>query len=91
MIVSIHDKATEEVWKRLRSKKFAAIQDRAEERLAQLDAAIDLRDLSLPSMRLEKLAGGRTGQYSIRIHDQYRVCFEWRSGNACRVEIVDYH
>ena len=67
------------------------MQDRAEERLAQLDASTELKDLSMPSMRLEKLEGDRKGQYSIRVNDQYRICFEWRDGNAYQVEIVDYH
>ena len=52
---------------------------------------MNLMDLSIASMRLEKLSGDRKGQYSIRINDQYRICFEWRSGNAYEVEIVDYH
>jgi proteic killer suppression protein len=90
MILSCRDKETEKILKRIPSRRFRAIQDRAEERLAQLDAATSLRDLSFPSMRLEKLSGDRRGHYSIRINDQYRICFEWR-GNAHRVEIVDYH
>ena len=57
-----------------------------------LDAATDLRDLRLPpSNRLEKLLGNRVGQFSIRINNQYRVCFHWRDGDAYQVEIVDYH
>jgi proteic killer suppression protein len=68
-----------------------AIQYRAERRLAELNAATSLQDLSIPGMRLEKLSRDRAGQYSIRINDQYRVCFEWRDGNAYLVEIADYH
>jgi len=57
-----------------------------------LNNAADLRDLRIPpSNRLEKLKGKRAGQFSIRINDQWRVCFEWRRGNASEVEIVDYH
>jgi toxin HigB-1 len=57
-----------------------------------LDAATTLDDLSVPpSNRLEKLRGDRTGQWSIRINDQWRVCFAWRDGHAYEVEIVDYH
>ena len=57
-----------------------------------LDAAPDLRTLStLPGNRLEPLKGNRMGQYSIRINDQWRVCFEWRVGHVYQVEIVDYH
>jgi len=91
MILSFRDKETEKIFNRIPSRTFRAIQDRAEERLAQLDAATSLMDLSFPSMRLEKLLGGRKGQYSIRVNDQYRICFEWRDVNAYRVEIVDYH
>jgi proteic killer suppression protein len=57
-----------------------------------LDAAQDIRTLStLPGNRLERLRGDRKGQYGIRVNDQWRVCFEWRDGHACEVEIVDYH
>jgi len=57
-----------------------------------LDAAQDIRTLStLPGNRVERLTGARKGQYSIRVNDQWRVCFEWRDGHAYEVEIVDYH
>ncbi len=57
-----------------------------------LNAAADLRDLRVPpANRLEKLDGDRAGQYSIRINDQYRICFSWRGGDAYQVEITDYH
>ena len=57
-----------------------------------LDAAASLNDLAaLPGNRLEALRGDRKGQHSIRINDQYRICFEWRAGDAHNVEIVDYH
>ena len=57
-----------------------------------LDAAQDIRTRStLPGNRLERLTGDRKGQYSIRVNDQWRVCFEWRDGHAYEVEIVDYH
>jgi toxin HigB-1 len=91
MIRSCRDKETEKVLNRVQSRKFQAVQDRAEERLAQLNAAVSLQDLSIPSMRLEKLPGGRKGQYSIRINNQYRACFEWRDGNVHQAEIVDRH
>jgi toxin HigB-1 len=91
MIRSCRDKETEKVLTLIPSRKFQAIQDRAEKVLGFLDAATRLQDLSLPGLRLEKLTGDRLGQYSIRISLQYRVCFEWREGNACQVEIVDYH
>lgn len=61
-------------------------------KLEWLHAARDLNDLRVPpGNRLEKLSGERTGQYSIRINDQWRLCFEWRDGDAWNVEIVDYH
>jgi len=91
MIRSCRDAQTQKVLDRIPSRKLQAVQDRAEERLAQLHAATSLLDLSLPSLRLEKLTGNRKGLYSIRINDQYRVCFEWRGGDAFEVEIVDYH
>jgi proteic killer suppression protein len=57
-----------------------------------LDAATTLRDLSaLPGNRLEQLKGARKGRHSIRINDQYRICFEWRNGDAYDVEVTDYH
>ncbi len=61
-------------------------------KLRYLDNAADLRDLKVPpGNRLEKLTGNRKGQHSIRINEQYRICFSWKNGNAYRVEIVDYH
>jgi proteic killer suppression protein len=84
-------KETEKVLKLHPSRKFQAIQERAELVLAILDAATSLNDLSIPGFRLEKLKGDRHGQYGIRINQQYRVCFEWHEGNAYRAEIVDYH
>jgi proteic killer suppression protein len=68
------------------------VQQRAREKLKYLDSAGDLRDLLIPpANRLEALKGDRKGQYSIRINAQWRVCFEWRNGDAFAVEIVDYH
>ena len=65
---------------------------RAKSRLDQIDAAIRVEDLRLPpSNQLEKLVGDRKDQWSIRINGQWRVCFEWRDGDAWNVEIVDYH
>ena len=69
-----------------------SIQRRAMMRLTQINGAAELDDLKLPpSNRLEQLKGDRKGQCSIRINQQYRVCFTWRNGNAHEVEIVDYH
>lgn len=65
---------------------------RAHGKLLILHAAADMRDLRVPpANRLEKLHGDRAGQYSIRINDQYRICFSWRGSDAYQVEIVDYH
>lgn len=73
-------------------RRFKAIQRSAQRKLDILDAAPDLQSLaSLPGNRLERLKGDRAGQYSIRINDQWRICFEWRDGNVHAVEIVNYH
>ena len=75
-----------------RSKRFQLIMKVATRRLAQLDAAETIDFLrSPPGNRLEKLGGNRTGQYSMRINDQWRVCFRWTASGPADVEIVDYH
>ena len=93
MIVSCRDKRTREFAEGKRVKAFEAFDRKAEMKLDQLDAATSLRDLDLPGNRLEGLKGDRKGQYSIRINDQWRICFEWPAGSpgAVHVEIVDYH
>ena len=93
VIKSFKDKETEKVWKREYSKKLPAeIQERSLMKLQQLHAAEDLKDLLIPvSNQLETLKGDRKGQHSIRINDQFRVCFVWKDGNAYNVEITDYH
>ncbi len=83
---------TERLFRREPPRRFKAIARSALRKLDMLDAAPDLRTLStLPGNRLERLKGNREGQYSIRINDQWRVCFVWREGHAYDVEIVDYH
>jgi proteic killer suppression protein len=84
---------TERIFKREFVRKFPReIQQRAFTRLNALDAAVNLTDLRLPlSNHLEALKGNRKGQHSIRINDQWRICFVWKAGNAEKVEIVDYH
>ncbi len=73
-------------------RRFQAIETVARRKLKMLNDADRLDDLAvLPGNRLEALRGDRQGQYSIRINDQYRICFEWRDGDAHQVEIVDYH
>jgi toxin HigB-1 len=83
---------TERLFNRESVRSFKAIERQALRKLDMLDAAQDLRTLStLPGNRLERLKEDRIGAYSIRINDQWRVCFQWRDGNAREVEIVDYH
>lgn len=93
MIRSFRCKETERVWQGQYSRKFPGdIQDLALRKLRQLDAASTMADLrNPPSNRLEGLKGNRKGQWSIRVNDQWRVCFHWKEGEASDVEIVDYH
>ncbi|UCG39588.1 MAG: type II toxin-antitoxin system RelE/ParE family toxin [bacterium] len=93
MIRSFGDGWTRSVFQRVRVKSFSAeLQRSALRKLEILNAATTLNDLRIPpGNRLEKLAGNRQGQYSIRINDQFRVCFVWKEGNAYSVEIADYH
>ena len=92
MIKGFRCKETEKVFRRRHSRKFTGIQRVALRKLLVLDAAGSLGDLRVPpSKHLEKLSGKRRGQHSIRINDQWRICFRWRGGHAHDVEIVDYH
>ena len=92
MIRSFRCADTERLFRRESVRRFKAIERPALRQVDLLDAAPDLRTLStLPGNRLEKLKGDREGQHSIRINDQWRVCFVWRGGHAYEVEIVDYH
>lgn len=92
MIRSFKNHETERLFHDYRVRRFQAIETAARRKLKMLDDAARLDDLSaLPGNRLESLKGDRQGQYSIRINDQYRVCFEWQDGHAYQVEIVDYH
>lgn len=91
MIRSFQDREAQKLLNRIPSRRFRNIEIAARVKLALLDAATSLRDLSLPGLRLEKLRGNRAGQYSIRINDQFRICFRWRDGEAHEVEITDYH
>lgn len=93
MIQSFRDKETEKVFQRRFSRKLpTAIQRLAMKKLWMLDAAESLADLRIPpSNHLEALRNDRRGQYSIRINQQWRVCFAWGAGGASQVEIVDYH
>ena len=94
MIVSFRDKETAAFAAGKRVKAFSGIERSARLKLDRLEAAVTLRDLVvLPGNRFEALKGSRKGQYSIRVNDQWRVCFEWpeRSPGPANVEIVDYH
>ncbi|WP_169979813.1 type II toxin-antitoxin system RelE/ParE family toxin [Tautonia rosea] len=93
MIVSYGDKRTRSFAEGRRVKAFAGIERKAQMRLDRLEAATSLLDLDLPGNRLEALKGDRKGLFSIRINDQWRICFEWPNGSPgpCNVEIVDYH
>jgi proteic killer suppression protein len=93
MIRSFENKETEKVFKRQVSRKLPRnIQRIALRKLRMLHRAVTLQDLRIPpGNHLEKLHGNRAGQHSIRINDQWRICFEWRNGDAYDVEIADYH
>jgi proteic killer suppression protein len=92
VIRSFRSRETEDLHARQRVKRFRAIERVAQRKLLQLDAAVELRDLnSPPGNHLEALRGDRKRQHSIRINDQWRICFVWRDGDAYEVEIVDYH
>jgi toxin HigB-1 len=93
MILSYRDKRSRTFAEGKRVKAYAGFARKAELRLDQLDAATSLLDLDLPGNRLEALKGNRKGQYSVRINNQWRICFEWSKGapGPSHVEIVDYH
>jgi proteic killer suppression protein len=92
VIRSFKDKGAEALFRGETAAEFQAVQAVALRKLDMLDAATQLADLrSPPGNRLEALAGDRRGQHSIRVNDQWRLCFVWRDGGAELVEIVDYH
>ncbi len=93
MIESFASEETEKIFEGEISKKLPIeIQRTARRKLLYLDEAETLQDIqAVPGNRLEKLKGNRAGQYSIRINDQWRICFEWIANRARNVEIVDYH
>lgn len=93
MIISFGDKRTREFADGMRVSAFDRIQRSVSSKLDQLDAASSILDLQRPGNRLEALKGDRKGQFSIRINDQWRVCFEWPKGASgpMNVSIVDYH
>ena len=92
MIRSFRDRETEKVFRREFSRRFQGIAAVAKRRLDQIHAAAAIFDLwAIPGNRLEALAGDRAGQHSIRVNDQWRICFRWVEPDAVEVEIVDYH
>jgi toxin HigB-1 len=93
VIQSFADADTERVWQRERVRRFGSdLQRMANRKLLIIDAAETLDDLRVPpGNRLERLRGNRAGQYSIRINDQWRICFSWAAAGAANVEITDYH
>jgi proteic killer suppression protein len=94
MIVSYRDKRTADFASGRRTKAFSGVEHAARLKLDRLEAALSLKDLgALPGNRLEALKGDRKGQYSIRINDRWRICFEWpdKTPGPVNVEIADYH
>ncbi len=94
MIVSYRDKRTRDFAAGKRVKAFSGFQRSAQLKLDRLEAAVSVRDLAaLPGNHFEALSGDRKGQYSMRLNDQWRICFEWPEGSVgpVNVEIVDYH
>jgi proteic killer suppression protein len=93
MIKSFKDNETEKIYRREVSRKLPRdIQQVALRKLRMINNAKNINDLRIPpANRLEKLSGDREGQYSIRINEQWRICFIWRNGEAYEVEIIDYH
>ncbi len=93
MIKGFKGGLAESVWQRQPAKGFPSdLYKIARRKLGFLEDAVELRDLRIPpGNRLEALKGDRAGQYSIRINDQWRICFRWEDGNAFDVEIADYH
>ena len=92
MIKSFRCKDTEKLFNDIEAPRFKNIERIARRKLEMLHAAPSLQSLRVPpGNRLERLKGNREGQYSIRINDQWRICFKWDGGDAIEVEIVDYH
>lgn len=92
MIVSFKDKRTRQIWEGKAPRLDHGVQRKAQLKLRYIHLAHEVADLcSPPGNRLEKLGGDRKGQYSIRVNQQYRICFRWKSDGAEEVEFVDYH
>lgn len=92
MIRGFRDKKTEQFFAGATVREFSSFRKVAERKLTMLDSASDLKDLAAPTgNRFEKLKGNRAGQHSIRINDQWRICFVWKADGPYEVEITDYH
>jgi proteic killer suppression protein len=92
VIKSFRDRDTRQMFNRLPTRRWRGIARQARRKLEMLNAARSLNELRIPpGNRLESLKRGRRGQHSIRINDQWRICFVWRGGDAYDVEITDYH
>jgi proteic killer suppression protein len=92
VIASFRDAATERIFQQQSSKQYRTIEKTVLRRLIHLNQARSLGDLAaIPGNRLEALKGAEKGQHSIRINDQYRICFVWKDGDAYDVAITDYH
>jgi proteic killer suppression protein len=92
VIGTFRNDETRRLFNRETSRRFGSVSRVVYRKLLQVDAAIGIETLrSPPGNRLERLHGDRAGQYSIRVNDQYRICFEWRDGYAYDVEVTDYH
>jgi proteic killer suppression protein len=92
MIVSFADREAKKIFDGARSRRYAAVEQIIERKLRALHRARVLSDLANPpGNRLEALKGDRSGQYSIRVNNQFRICFQWEERDAYEVEIVDYH
>lgn len=93
MIKSFKCKETEKIWYGIKSRELPSdIQERAIRKLRQLNASLCLQDLKIPpSNSLEQLSGNKKGVYSIRVNNQWRICFKWKNNDSHEIEIIDYH
>lgn len=92
MIGSFADRNAKLIFDGARSRRYSGLESVIERKLRAIEAAVSLQDLTVPpGNRLEALRGDRKGQHSIRVNDQYRLCFRWKENHAYEIEIVDYH
>ena len=92
MIGSFADKDAAEIFDGSKSRRYSGLEERIDRKLSAIDAAMTLQELSVPpGNRLEALKGDRKGQHSIRVNQQFRICFRWEGQHAYEIEIADYH